>query len=203
MMKEVNAEFLQSNVSYRNCPQPDKPEIAFIGRSNVGKSSLINMLVNNRKLAKTSSTPGKTQLINHFVVDNQWYLVDLPGYGFAKLSKDKRTKMDTMIKEYLLHRKNLLCVMVLVDIRIDPQNIDKEFINWLGIKEIPFVIVFTKADKQSASQNNKKIAAFRKDLLKVWEFLPELFVTSSKTKVGKSELLEYIQQLVEENPIKP
>ena len=175
MIKE--AEFVISNTDYKKCPKPDKPEFAFIGRSNVGKSSLINMLTQRKKLAKTSGRPGKTQLINHFLIDKAWYLVDLPGYGYAKASKTNRAAWSKMIEEYLLNRENLQLVFVLIDSRLEPQKIDLEFINWLGKKQIPLALIFTKADKQTRNKTESSIAKFRKALLKTWSETPLMFVS--------------------------
>lgn len=194
-MSSIKAAFVISNTDYTKCPAPDKPEYAFIGRSNVGKSSLINMLTNNQKLAKTSGKPGKTQLINHFLINDHWYLVDLPGYGWAKVSKESRAKWDIMIKEYIRNRPNLYCLFVLIDSRLDPQKIDIDFLNWLGKNAIPIAIVFTKADKQSASKTGQKIALFQKTLSETWEALPDMLVTSSTDKTGRAELLEYINKI--------
>jgi GTP-binding protein len=194
-MKINKSEFLTSNIDYRQCPKPDKPEYAFIGRSNVGKSSLINMLTGRTSLAKISVKPGKTQLINHFMINEQWYLVDLPGYGWAKTSRENREKWDTMIREYLRERENLLCVFLLIDSRLEPQKIDLEFMEWLGNSGIAFVIVFTKADKQSVTKTNTLISAYKKTLLESWEELPESFVTSSVERVGKTEILSFIEKL--------
>jgi GTP-binding protein len=191
-----DAKFLKSSPSIKECPNPDRPEFAFIGRSNVGKSSLINMLCNRKKLAKTSSTPGKTQLINHFTINEQWYLVDLPGYGFAKVSKKQREVFNKMIHEYILNRKNLMNTFVLVDSRIPAQKIDLEFIQTLGENSIPLSIVFTKADKSKTTQLQKNLAAYKKELKKHWEDLPPLFLTSAESKVGKEEVLGYIDALI-------
>jgi GTP-binding protein len=180
------------------CPKDTKPEYAFIGRSNVGKSSLINMLTNNRKLAKTSSTPGKTLLINHFIINNEWYLVDLPGYGFAKRSKKEVTKLNQMIQGYILQREQLVNVFVLIDVRLEAQKIDLEFIQWLGESSIPFAIVFTKADKLTANKVNANVAAYKKVLSETWEELPPMFVTSSEKKQGRDELLNYIEEINKE-----
>lgn len=196
-MKIVSANFIISNTNPKLCPQPNKPEYAFIGRSNVGKSSLINYLTDNKKLAKTSSTPGKTQLINHFEINDNWYLVDLPGYGYAKSSKKNRTKWQQFISDYILHRENLLNVFVLIDSRIPPQKIDLDFMEWLGIKQIPFAIVFTKIDKITSSQLNKNLTAYKKEMLKTWEEMPISFITSSAGKAGKNELLNYIEKINE------
>jgi GTP-binding protein len=189
------AEFIQSSTTVLRCPAPAFPEYAFIGRSNVGKSSLINMLVGRKGLAKTSSTPGKTQLINHFLINKKWYIADLPGYGFAKVSKTEKAKWDNMIREYLLRRENLVNVFVLVDTRLDPQKIDLEFVNWLGTKEVPFAIVFTKADKLTKSKALKQTGTFKKEMLKTWAALPPLFITSSEKKAGREELLDFIETL--------
>jgi GTP-binding protein len=195
-MKILNAEFLISNTTYRKCPVDERPEFAFIGRSNVGKSSLINMLTGKKKLAKTSSTPGKTQLINHFTINEEWYLVDLPGYGYAKASKKSRTSWETFIAEYLLHRESLLTTFVLIDARLEPQKIDLEFMNWCGEKGIPFSIIFTKTDKLSSSALQKNIAFYKKHMLKQWEELPPVFITSSESKFGRESLLNYLQDIL-------
>ena len=179
------------------CPKDTKPEYAFIGRSNVGKSSLINMLTNNRKLAKTSATPGKTLLINHFIINKEWYLVDLPGYGYAKRSKKEVEKLDQMIRGYILQREQLCNVFVLIDIRHDPQAIDMEFINWLGVSGIPFSIVFTKADKLAPTKVKPTAAAWMKHLEEEWEELPPYFITSSSNKLGREEVLDYIGSINE------
>lgn len=192
-MKINSAEFVISNTNISLCPAPDRPEYAFIGRSNVGKSSLINMLSNHKKLAKTSATPGKTQLINHFNINDEWYLVDLPGYGFAKASKKEKSKWEHFIKEYLFQRKNLMYVFVLIDSRLPAQKIDLEFIEMLGVKGIPFVMVYTKIDKLSSSALQKNIAAYRKKLLQSWEELPPMLFTSSSAKQGREELLQIIE----------
>ena len=177
------------------CPKDNKPEYAFIGRSNVGKSSLINMLTNHKGLAKTSATPGKTLLINHFIINNEWYLVDLPGYGFAKRSKKDLQKLEQMISGYILQREQLVNVFLLVDVRLEPQKIDLEFIQWLGDSSVPFAIVFTKADKLSASKVSQNVEAYKKVLSETWEELPPIFVTSSDKKQGRDEVLDYIEQI--------
>jgi GTP-binding protein len=187
------AEFLISNTDPAKCPAPDKPEYAFIGRSNVGKSSLINMLTGFKSLAKTSSTPGKTQLINHFLINEQWYLVDLPGYGFAKSSKSNRSKWQKMIRTYLESRENLICTFVLIDSRLEPQKIDLEFVNWLGTKGVPISLIFTKADKQSLNKTQSNIAKFNKELKKTWESIPPEYVTSAETSYGREEVLDFIE----------
>ncbi|TKG96485.1 YihA family ribosome biogenesis GTP-binding protein [Puteibacter caeruleilacunae] len=194
-MEVKTAKFIVSNTDYKKCPAPTKPEYAFIGRSNVGKSSLINMLCNQKALAKTSSNPGKTQLINHFDINDEWYLVDLPGYGYAKVSKVQRAKWEKFIRTYLKNRENLYNVFVLIDSRIDPQKIDLEFMEWLGKNGIPFSIVFTKADKLRQNQLSRNIKAYRKKLLETWEELPVQFTTSSETELGKPELLSYIDSI--------
>ncbi len=191
-MEVKTAKFLMSNSKVEQCPEPNLPEFAFIGRSNVGKSSLINMITNHKKLAKTSARPGKTQLINHFVINDNWYLVDLPGYGYAKVSKTQRNKFQAYISDYILKRQNLYCLFVLVDSRHEPQKIDLEFIEWLGEKEIPFSIIFTKADKLGKNKIASNVAFYRKQLLKQWEELPPLIVSSSETGMGKEEILDYI-----------
>ena len=177
------------------CPKDNKPEYAFIGRSNVGKSSLINMLTNHKGLAKTSATPGKTLLINHFIINNEWYLVDLPGYGFAKRSKKELQKLEQMISGYILQREQLVNVFLLVDVRLEPQKIDLEFIQWLGDSSVPFAIVFTKADKLSASKVSQNVEAYKKVLSETWEELPPIFITSSDKKQGREEVLDYIEQI--------
>ena len=189
------AEFTLSAPMVSMCPQDNKPEYAFIGRSNVGKSSLINMLTNNKKLAKTSATPGKTLLINHFIINNEWYLVDLPGYGFAKRSKKEIAKLDQMINGYILQRQQLVNVFLLVDVRLEPQNVDLDFINFLGTSSVPFAIVFTKADKLSATKVRQNVEAYKKVLSETWEELPPMFVPSSEKKQGREEVLDYIDQI--------
>ena len=191
-MKIKTAEFLISSADYKGCPDTELPEFAFIGRSNVGKSSLINMLMGNKSLAKTSGTPGKTQLINHFIVNEKWYLVDLPGYGYAKVSKNQREKWQKIISNYLLKRTSLTLVFVLLDSRLDPQKIDLEFINWCGENQVPFVIVFTKIDKLSSAELNRNLAKYKKELLKTWEEIPPLFATSATSASGKEPVLNYI-----------
>jgi GTP-binding protein len=197
-MKVTEAIFLQSNTDYEKCPKPDKPEYAFIGRSNVGKSSLINALVQKKNLAKTSQTPGKTQLINHFQIDKKWYLVDLPGYGYAKVSKTDREKFEKMIHEYLENRENLMYTFVLVDIRHEPQKLDMEFMNNLGEQGIPFCIVFTKADKLSQTAVNKSLEVYQTQMLETWEEMPQFFVTSSVNGSGRDEILKTIDNLNKE-----
>ncbi len=198
LMKISEAIFLQSNTDYQKCPKPDKPEYAFIGRSNVGKSSLINAIVQKKDLAKTSQTPGKTQLINHFQIDKKWYLVDLPGYGYAKVSKVDREKFELMIHEYLENRENLVYTFVLVDIRHEPQKLDLEFINTLGERGIPFCIVFTKADKLSKTAVDKNVEVYQQKMLETWEEMPQFFITSSVNGSGRKEILDTIDNLNKE-----
>ena len=180
------------------CPKDTKAEYAFIGRSNVGKSSLINMLCRNKKLAKTSSTPGKTLLINHFIINKEWYLVDLPGYGFAKRSKKEVQRLDQMIRGYILGREQLVNVFVLIDVRLEAQAIDLEFMNWLGMSGIPFSIVFTKADKLSAAKVRASVAAYEQKMLETWEEMPPYFVTSAEKGQAREELLDYIEKINKE-----
>ena len=194
-VKIKKAEFVKSSTRETDCSEADLPEYAFIGRSNVGKSSLINLLTDRKKLAKTSSTPGKTQLINHFIINDTWYLVDLPGYGWAKVSKTAKAEWKKMIDDYLRNRRNLANVFVLVDIRREPQKIDLEFINWLGEVGIPFCIVFTKADKLGKTQVQSGVATYNKTLKQTWDELPQLFITSSEDKIGKEEILEFIESV--------
>ena len=193
---EINkSEFVISSPVVNKCPADNKPEYAFIGRSNVGKSSLINMLCNHKGLAKTSSTPGKTLLINHFIINNEWYLVELPGYSFAKRSKNEMQKLENMIRGYILQREQLVNVFVLVDIRHEQQAIDREFIDWMGTSNIPFAIVFTKADKLSAAKAKQNVEKWMKALEDAWEELPPYFITSSEKKQGRDEILDYIDQI--------
>ena len=194
-MEITTAEFTLSSPMVSMCPNDTKAEYAFIGRSNVGKSSLINMLARNKKLAKTSSMPGKTLLINHFIINKEWYLVDLPGYGFAKRSKKEVQKLDQMIRGYILGRDQLVNVFVLIDIRLEPQPIDLEFMNWLGMSGIPFAIVFTKADKLSAQKVKANVAAYERKMLETWEEMPPCFVTSAESRQGRDEVLGYIEEI--------
>jgi GTP-binding protein len=194
-MKIKTAEFVISNTDYRICPAPKMAEYAFIGRSNVGKSSLINAIVDKKNLAKTSGKPGKTQLINHFIINKEWYLVDLPGFGYAKISKIKRAEFHDMISEYLLNRTSLMCLFVLIDIRHKPQDIDKEFMQWLSEKGIPFVMVFTKVDKIGKVVLAKNIGAYKAEMLKAWGELPQIFITSAEKKTGTKEICDFIEQL--------
>jgi len=188
-----DAQFICSNTQVEKCPETPLPEYAFIGRSNVGKSSLINMLTNRNKLAKTSSFPGKTQLINHFLINESWYLVDLPGYGWAKVSKDSREKWGKMIRAYMRLRTNLVCVFVLIDSRHEPLAPDLEFIELLGALEVPFVLVFTKIDKQSAVKTDQNIAAFVRKMKETWDEIPMIFKTSASEKKGREEILDFIE----------
>lgn len=195
-MEIGKAIFLKSSTKLEQLPAGDRPEYAFVGRSNVGKSSLINALA-RRKLAMTSATPGKTKLINHYDIDERWYLVDLPGYGYARVAKNQRHAFEDMIHEYILERKNLVAVFVLVDSRLEPQKSDMEFMEFLGVSEIPFAIVFTKIDKLSGSQRGKNIAAYKKELKKTWEECPTMFFTSAETGAGRLEVLQYISENLE------
>jgi GTP-binding protein len=190
-----SAEFICSNTQISKLPPPVKPEYAFIGRSNVGKSSLINMLTGKKGLAKTSQTPGKTQLINHFLINDNWYIVDLPGYGYARASKSKKADWDKFIHTYLDKRESLQCVMTLIDSRLEPQKIDLEFCNWLGEKGLSFTLVFTKADKQSAVKTDQNIAQFKKALLTTFEEFPKYFVTSAELHTGRDEILGFIGEV--------
>jgi GTP-binding protein len=190
--------YVISSPDYTQCPKPDRPEYAFIGRSNVGKSSLINMICNNDKLAKTSGTPGKTQLINHFNIDNKWYIVDLPGYGFAKVSLASRKKWEKMIEDYLRKRENLVNVFILIDSRHSPQKNDLEFVNRLGEWQIPFCIIFTKADKENQRTVSKNVKDFLDKMRTTWQFLPQHFVTSTIKKMGKDKILGLIEEMNKE-----
>ena len=194
-MEIKQAAFVISAPMVSMCPKDTKPEYAFIGRSNVGKSSLINMLCRHKGLAKTSQTPGKTLLINHFIVNKEWYVVDLPGYGFAKRSKSEVQKLDQMIRGYILGREQLVNTFVLVDIRLEPQAIDLEFMNWLGLSGVPFSIVFTKADKLTPNKCRQAMDAYGKKLSETWEELPPMFLTSAEKKDGRDDVLSYIEQI--------
>ena len=191
------SEFVISNTDMHKCPKPDRPEIAFIGRSNVGKSSLINMLCSRKNLAKTSGKPGKTQLINHFNIDDKWYLVDLPGYGYAKVSKKSRSAWEQMISDYILLRENLRVVCVLIDSRLDPQRIDIDFINWLGENEIPMALIFTKADKQSINKGQQNIAKFKRAMRATWDAFPPIYLSSSESAYGKEQISSFISEVIE------
>ena len=193
-MQIKTAEFVKSSQKWQECPEPNLPEYAFIGRSNVGKSSLINAMMNHKDLAKTSQTPGKTQLINHFLVNENWYLTDLPGYGYAKVSKSLRKDFEKLITNYILNRKNLVNLFVLVDIRHTPQKIDLEFMQWCGESGVPFSIVFTKADKLKPGAADKNVGIYKNDLLQTWEELPDLYITSAEKKTGGYLILDYIQK---------
>ncbi|MDD3160795.1 MAG: ribosome biogenesis GTP-binding protein YihA/YsxC [Bacteroidales bacterium] len=194
-MEIKKAEFVISNSDVKKCPADRRPEYAFIGRSNVGKSSLINMITNTKGLAMTSSKPGKTQLINHFLIDDSWYLVDLPGYGYAQRGKTGRENIRTIIEEYIMYREQLTSLFVLIDSRHAPQQIDLEFMEWLGENEVPFTIVFTKADKNTFSHLKENIESYKASLLEVWEELPQMFITSSEKKQGRAELVDYIDAI--------
>jgi GTP-binding protein len=185
-------KFVKSSPNQKACPESDLPEYAFVGRSNVGKSSLINLLTSRRKLAKTSGQPGKTRLINHFLIDNAWYLVDLPGYGYARVTKTERDKFLNIIQQYLLYRKNLTCLFLLIDSRLEPQQNDLNFIRWLGENHIPFAFCFTKTDKLSSNQLKSAFKKYEKTLLEEWDLLPHVFFTSTTTKDGRDEILSYI-----------
>jgi len=193
-MEILHAEYVSSCVDVKKCPPADKAEYAFIGRSNVGKSSLINMLTGRKKLAKTSGTPGKTTLISHFLINNSWYLVDLPGYGFAKRSKSEREKWGKMIQQYLLKRKNLLCTFILIDSRLPVQDSDRDLMEWMGMTQLPFTLVFTKTDKLSRNELNANLEKYKAELLKSWAELPQMFITSSKTAGGKEDIQDFIER---------
>lgn len=195
-MKINSAEFIVSNSDAAKCPKDRLPEYAFIGRSNVGKSSLINMLTNHKKLAKTSARPGKTQLINHFLINKNWFLVDLPGYGYARVSKSTKAIFQKFITDYFETREQLVCAFLLIDSRLEPQKIDVEFINYLGESAIPFCLIFTKADKLGKTQVQKNVAVYKKHLLaNNWEEMPQYFVTSSEDGTGKEDVLTYIEHV--------
>ena len=202
-MQIKNAKYLISSPDHTKCPAPDRPEYAFIGRSNVGKSSLINMLCNNEKLAKTSNSPGKTQMINHFEIasatekekDLRWYLVDLPGYGFAKISQRSRRRWEQMIENYLRKRENLQQVFVLIDARHSPQKIDIEFLSQLRKWDVPFTLIFTKSDKETQAKVSKNVKGFLEEMRKTWQFLPQHFVTSAVKKMGRDKVLSFIEEM--------
>lgn len=194
-MEITSAKFVISNSRADKCPEGNLPEYAFIGRSNVGKSSLINMLTNHSKLAMTSSTPGKTLLINHFLINNAWYLVDLPGYGYAQRGKKVMEQIKNLIQHYVLERVQMTCLFVLIDSRLEPQKIDLEFIEWLGENGIPFALVFTKSDKQSAGRTKQNVERFLDTLKEQWEELPPYFITSAEKKTGRNEVLDYIDSI--------
>lgn len=192
-----SAKFQKSSSVVEQCPNSPLPDFAFIGRSNVGKSSLINSICKNNSLAKTSSTPGKTQLINHFLINENWFLVDLPGYGFAKVSKDQRKVFEKMIFDYLFNRENLKCLFVLVDIRHEPQKIDLEFMERMGENQVPFYIVFTKADKLSGTKAQANVEAYKTELLKTWDELPPIFISSAEKNQGREEILASIEEIIQ------
>lgn len=192
------AEFERSSPKHTDCPPGNRPEFAFIGRSNVGKSSLINMLTGNNKLAKTSQTPGKTQLINHFIINSQWYIVDLPGYGYARVSKSNRSGFEKMIKDYVTLRDNLCCLFVLIDSRIEPQALDLAFIRFLGENGVPFALIATKTDKVSPDKVDSNLAQLKRELRKEWDELPPIIITSSVTRNGRDELLKFIDSATSE-----
>ena len=194
-MQIKSAEFVMSNSDVAKCPSTPLPEYAFIGRSNVGKSSLINMLMLRKNLAKTSGRPGKTQLINHFLINKNWYLVDLPGYGYARVSKTAKKVFQKFITDYFLKREQLLCAFVLVDVRHEPQKIDLEFMEWLGENQLPFCIVFTKADKLKPKAIDRNVEAYRAKFLETWEEMPQHFITSSSNNVGREGLLQFIDKI--------
>ena len=188
------AEFVKSSQKWQDCPEPTMAEYAFIGRSNVGKSSLINAMMNHKDLAKTSQTPGKTQLINHFLVNESWFLTDLPGYGYAKVSKSLRKDFEKLITNYILNRQNLVNLFVLIDSRLAPQKIDLEFMEWCGESNVPFAIVFTKVDKLKPGAAERNVEAYKTELLKTWEDLPDIYVTSAEKKTGTDNILKFISE---------
>lgn len=198
-MEIKEARFLVSNTDIDKCPAPNKPEYAFIGRSNVGKSSLINMLTNRKSLAKISGNPGKTQLINHFLINETWYLVDLPGYGYAKIGRQERKKWEKFVRKYILLRENLYCLFVLIDSRHEPQPIDLEFMEWLGLSQVPFGIVFTKTDKLKPGELESNIEKYKTRMLESWETMPPSFTSSATTGEGKKEILKFIEKVNSES----
>lgn len=195
----TNSKFSSSHAQVKQAPKGERPEFAFIGRSNVGKSSLINMLAARKELARTSSTPGKTQLINYFMINDSWYLTDLPGYGYAKRSKSTRAKWETRTEDYFLRREQMLCAFVLVDANVPPQKIDLEFINWLGENGVPFVITFTKTDRKK-SRDGGSVEDFKQALLETWEELPPIFITSANNGTGRQEIIDFIENVLNEVP---
>lgn len=197
LMQITQTEFVKSTTDIADMPKPQLPEFAFVGRSNVGKSSLINMLIDRKNLAQTSQKPGKTRTINHYRINDQWYMVDLPGYGYAQTSKTERKQMLQFIKKYILHAPDLMNLFVLLDSRIKPQQSDLKFMEWLGMNEIPFTMVFTKMDKLSSSALSKNLAAYREAMLDTWEFLPPIIKTSAVSRHGKDEILNYIEQIMD------
>jgi GTP-binding protein len=200
MSQSLDASFFISSSSVNGSPDSNLPEFAFIGRSNVGKSSLINMLTGRKGLAKTSSSPGKTRLINHFIIGDQWFLVDLPGYGYARLPKTERERLKKMLEGYLLRRKNLVCTFLLIDSRLEPQKIDVEFMEWMAGNSIPFMLLFTKTDKLSKTKLSNNIAAFKNELSGSWEELPPLILTSAETRTGRDEILTAIAEMINPAP---
>lgn len=194
-MEIKDARFVVSNTKVEKCPPPDRPEYAFIGRSNVGKSSLINMLTNKKSLAKTSGRPGKTQLINHFLINNEWYLVDLPGYGYAKVPKTERIKWEQFLRRYILNRENLYCLFVLIDSRHPAQEVDLKFMEWLGISEIPFSIIFTKTDKLKPGELQNNLKTYEEKMFETWETMPGYFISSAETQEGKEDILNFIDNI--------
>lgn len=194
-MEVKEARFVMSNTDVEKCPAPDRPEYAFIGRSNVGKSSLINMITNKKGLAKTSGKPGKTRLINHFLINKEWYLVDLPGYGYAQVPKAERLKWEKFLRKYILQRENLYCLFVLIDSRHEAQKVDLEFMEWLGVSGIPFSLIFTKTDKLKSSELEQKLKSYEAKMFETWETMPGYFISSSEKGLGKAEILEFIESL--------
>jgi GTP-binding protein len=194
-MEIKEAQFVMSNTDVEKCPAPDRPEYAFIGRSNVGKSSLINMLTNKKSLAKTSGKPGKTRLLNHFLINKEWYLVDLPGYGYAKVPKAERLKWEKMLQNYILKRENLYCLFVLIDSRHPAQKADLDFMEWLGVSEIPFNIIFTKTDKLKPEELEASLKAYEEKMFETWETMPGYFISSTTTGAGKEEILQFIEEV--------
>lgn len=194
-MEIKEARFVTSNTDVKKCPPPDRPEYAFIGRSNVGKSSLINRLTNKKALAKISGKPGKTRLINHYLIDNEWYLVDLPGYGYAEVPKKERLKWEQFLKRYILERENLYCLFVLVDSRHEPQKPDLDFMEWLGISEVPFTIIFTKIDKLKPDELKANLKKYEEKMFETWETMPGYYVSSAENGNGTNEILDFIEQL--------
>lgn len=198
-MEIKEAQFVVSNTDVAKCPAADRPEYAFIGRSNVGKSSLINMLTNKKDLAKTSGKPGKTRLINHFLINKDWYLVDLPGYGYAKVPKAERLKWEKFLKRYILKRENLYCLFVLIDSRHEAQKVDLDFMEWLGISGIPFSIIFTKTDKLKPEELERNLKAYEEKMFETWETMPGYFISSSEKGAGKEEILSFIEDVNSNN----
>jgi len=194
-----NVSFVKSSTRIKDCPEGSFPEYAFTGRSNVGKSSLINLITRRAKLAKTSATPGKTQLINHFLINDSWYLVDLPGYGYVRMPKRERQKMMKMIREYVLKSERLVCLFLLIDVRLDMQKADLEFLQFLGENQVPYVLVFTKTNKQTKNQLSRNLEQYKNNLLETWESLPDIFLTSSLKNQGREEILEFIEKTLDQD----